>query len=176
MFKTILIYGSIAGLIVGSLLFGTGVTILHTVSPTIGMAIGYTGMLVAFSTIFIAIKRRRDVVQGGVIRFLPALGMGLGITLIAGIFYVVAWEAVLAVRGMDFGSGYAEAVVADMRASGASAAEIARASAEMAEFAENYANPFYRIPVTFSEIAPVGAAISLLTALLLANRNFLPAR
>ncbi|MEI9926854.1 MAG: DUF4199 domain-containing protein [Sphingomonas sp.] len=36
-------------------------------------------MLVALTFIFVGVKRYRDVENGGVIRFLPALGMGLAI-------------------------------------------------------------------------------------------------
>ena len=174
MIRQILIFGTIAGLIVGSVLFGTGVTILHDMTPTIGMAIGYTSMLAAFSMIFIAIKRQRDSVQGGVIRFLPALGMGLGITIVAGIFYVLAWEAVLAVTGFDFMAGYIEADLAAMREAGADAAAIARRSVELNAMMAGYDNPLYRMPLTFTEIAPVGVVISLIAALLLGPLRLFP--
>ena len=53
---------------------------------------GYLTMLVALSMIFIGIKRYRDQELGGVIRFLPALAMGLAIAMIAGIMYTLVWE------------------------------------------------------------------------------------
>ena len=65
-----------------------------------GVALGYLIMLVALSTVFVAIKRRRDTALGGAIRFWPAFGMGLAISLVASLFYVVAWEAALTVTGM----------------------------------------------------------------------------
>jgi hypothetical protein len=39
-----------------------------------------------------------------------------------------------------------------------------------------YANPFYRLPETFLEIFPVGLLIALVSAVLLRNPRFLPAR
>jgi hypothetical protein len=42
--------------------------------------------------VFVGIKECRDRVLGGVIKFGPALLVGLGISAIAGIFYAVAWE------------------------------------------------------------------------------------
>ena len=52
------------------------------------------------------------------------------------------------------------------------AAEIAKAEA----FAKMYANPLYRIPITFTEILPVGILVSLISSLLLRNSRFMPAR
>ena len=45
-----------------------------------------------------------------------------------------------------------------------------------AAFAKNYANPLYRLPITFVEMFPVGVLISLVSAALLRNSRFLPAR
>ncbi len=46
----------------------------------------------------------------------------------------------------------------------------------MAAFKAQYANPFFRLPMTFVEIFPVGVLVSLVSAGLLRNRRFLPAR
>ena len=54
--------------------------------------------------------------------------------------------------------------------------EFQQIAARMAEFQEQYANPFFRLPVTFIEIFPVGVVISLISAALLRNSRFLPAR
>ena len=90
MFRRILLWGTVAGLIVGSILFGTTVAMAdQPPSMAIGMALGYTSMLIALSAIFVGVKRHRDETLGGVIRFWPAFAMGLGITLIAGVFYVL---------------------------------------------------------------------------------------
>jgi len=40
---------------------------------------------------------------------------------------------------------------------------------------ENYANPLYRIPQTFTEIAPVALTVPLVSALLLRNPRFMAA-
>ena len=37
-------------------------------------------------------------------------------------------------------------------------------------------NPLYRLPITFVEMFPVGVVISLISAVLLRNSRFLPAR
>ena len=61
MFRRILLWGTVAGLIVGSILFGTTVAMAdQPPSMAIGMALGYTSMLIALSAIFAGVKRHRD--------------------------------------------------------------------------------------------------------------------
>ena len=67
-------------------------------------------------------------------------------------------------------------MIAEKKASGASAAELAKFTAEMAQFKIQYANPLYRWPMSFIEIFPVGVLVSLVSAGLLCNSRFLPAR
>ncbi len=118
-------------------------------------------MLLAFTMVFVGIKHYRDKVLGGVIRFLPALGVGLGISAVASLFWVVGWEITLA-TGFDFGSAYSESVVAAAEARGAPAAELERIRADTAEFLSMYENPLFRLPITFIEMFPIGVLISLI--------------
>jgi hypothetical protein len=172
MTRNLLLYGGIGGAIIGTMLFT--VTVMGVLEDG-GMALGYAMMLIALSTIFLAIKRQRDD-QGGVIRFWPALMLGIGISAIAGIFYVVAWEAATAVAGGDFIGDYARNMIEAKRAAGASAAELARYTAEMETLKRQYADPLFRMPMTFAEIFPVGVLVSLVSAALLRNPRFLATR
>ena len=176
MLRTILKYGLIAGLVVGG--FELAIFVLFRGMPPLkyGMVVGYTTMLIALSAVFVGIKRHRDLDRGGVIGFWPALGVGLGISFIAGIFYVAAWEAVQSMMHMDFASSYANAIIASQKAKGASAEALAKLSADMETFKVQYANPLYRLPMTFVEIFPIGVLVSLVSAGLLRNSRFLPVR
>jgi hypothetical protein len=176
MFKKIVSFGSLAGVVVGLPLFAMAVAMNGQPPPSYGVALGYATMLIALTAVFVAIKRHRDVELGGVIRFWPAFGLGLGISFVASICYVLAWEAALAVTGMDFAGDYAKLLIEQQRAQGASAEALARFTAEMQEFAVQYANPLYRLPMTFAEIFPVGVLVSLISAALLRNSRFLAAR
>jgi hypothetical protein len=175
MFATILKYGLIAGLVVGGVDFVMFTTMAH-LPIEYGMLIGYATMLVALSAVFAGVKRHRDRDLGGVIRFWPAFGMGVAMSVIAGLLYVGAWEASQAVTGGDFATTYSNLVLEQARAKGESAAAIAKTTAEMAQFKVQYANPLWRLPMIFSEIFPVGVLVSLVTALLLRNPRMLPAR
>ena len=175
MFRNILKFGLIAGLVVGGIDFVMFTTMdQHDFEN--GMLIGYSIMLVALSAVFIGVKRHRDLELGGVIRFWPAFGMGVAISFIAGVFYVLSWEASQAVTGGDFAATYSSFVLEQARAKGESAAAIAKMSAELADFRLMYANPWKRLPMVFTEIFPVGVLVSLVSAALLRRPNFMPAR
>jgi hypothetical protein len=176
MLRTILKYGAIAGIVVGGFMFATFLGFGGEPPMDYAMLIGYATMLIALSAVFVGIKRHRDVDRGGVIGFWAALGTGIGISFVAGVFYVVAWEGVQAVLHMDFATSYGNAMVEQAKARGAGADEIARMTAEMAAFKVQYANPLFRLPMTFAEIFPVGVLVSLVSAALLRNPRLMPAR
>lgn len=174
MLRRVLSYGMIAGAIVGIPLSILTVAMNgHTVT-SYGMVIGYTLMLIALSTVFVAIKRYRDVDLGGVITFWPAFGLGLGISFVAGIIYVVAWEATVAVTHSDFAGTYANALIEQERAKGVTGEALAKFTAGMERFKAQYSNPLYRLPMTFIEIFPIGVLVSLVSAGLLRNTRFMP--
>ena len=176
MFRNILKYGLIAGLVVGGVNFCMFMA-LHGRPPIEhGLLIGYAIMLVALSAVFVGIKRHRDVELGGVIWFWPAFGMGVVISLLASVFYVVAWEASQVLTGADFAQAWGQYTIDQARAKGESAAAIAKLSAEMAQFKLQYADPWFRLPMVFAEIFPVGVLVSLVSAGLLRDSRFLSAR
>lgn len=174
MLRTILTYGAVAGLIAGGACFATFTLIPGHIPTGWGMALGYTTMLVALSAIVVAVKRTRDAAPGGVIGFWPALAIGLGITLVASLFYALGWELALAVNGGSdaFISGY----IAQRRAEGGDLTKLADELRQMEAMRVSYRNPLFRFPMTMTEIAPVGVLVALVTAGLLRNPRVLPAR
>lgn len=170
MTRIIFVYGMLAGVVtISSMLLGMSMS-AHSVWA------GYAIMLAALSLIFIGIKRYRDAELGGVIRFPTALGVGLGIALVASMFYVAGWELYMYLTNYTFFDSYAKSVIAAKRASGASAAEIAKLTSEMTAMGKHYAEPLYRMVMTLFEILPVGVVVALISAALLRMRNFLPTR
>ncbi len=121
-------------------------------------------------------KHYRDKVKGGVVKFLPALGVGLAISAVASLGWVVAWEISLAMTKFDFVAVYYNAMIEQAQADGATAEQIAKLKAEQVDFAQMYANPLIRVGITFIEMFPIGVVISLISAALLRNSRFLPAR
>jgi len=173
MLRTILIFGLAAGLVVAvpmnlMMIFGNEGDGSHS------LVTGYALMLLAFTFTFVGVKHHRDRALGGVIRFLPALLVGLAISAVASLIYVIAWEITLHATNFAFIDDYSRAMIDGARAKGASAAELARMTAETETFRTQYASPLFRLPMTFVEIFPVGVVVSLVTAGLLRNSRFLP--
>lgn len=168
------IYGGLAGLVV----IVTGI-LIFLVNPTRHLAgtewLGYLVMVLAFTLIFVGIKRYRDRDLGGVIRFLPAFGLGLLMAVFASVIYVAVWEVYIAFTGDGFITAYTTSVIEDLRAGGATPEAIAAKQAEMDAMMAAYANPLFRLPITFSEIFPVGLLVALISAILLRNPRLLPA-
>jgi len=172
----ILRYGLVAGLIIGIPMVWRMLAAKPGDVPVVGMLITYLVMIVALSAVFLGVKAYRDKVLGGVIRFLPALGVGLGISAVASILYAMAWEISSAYSSFDFIAFYKAYMVESVQAKGGSPAEVSQAIAHAQEFEAMYRNPLYRIPMVFVEMFPVGVLISLISAAILRNARVLPAR
>lgn len=173
MLRTILIFGLLAGAVVAvpmnlMMIFGKEGDGSHS------LITGYALMLLAFTFTFVGVKHHRDRALGGVIRFLPALLVGLGISLVASLIYVIAWEITLHATHFTFMADYSQAMIERARARGDSPEALARLTAEMQAMQVQYANPLFRLPMTFAEIFPVGLVVSLVSAGLLRNSRFLP--
>jgi hypothetical protein len=176
MTSLILRYGILGGLIVTIPMLWQWLPLEDGDHPPGGMLLGYATMIVALTTVFLGVKQYRDRKLGGVIRFLPALGVGLGISLVACLCYVIGWEITMAYSDFDFARWYSNYLVDAAKARNASPAELQQAIVAAREFAQMYAKPWVRIPMTFVEMFPVGVLISLISAALLRNSRFLPAR
>ncbi len=170
-----LIYGGLAAIVLAMFIAVIGL-LQERVAWVATMTFGFSVMLVAMSFVFVGVKRYRDVEGGGVIRFWRAFGLGLSIALIAALAYVLMWEVYLALTDYRFMDDYIAKMLRDAQASGKSAAEIVKLSAELEPYRASYANPLQRLPMTFSEIAPVGVVVALVSAALLRNPRLLPAR
>jgi hypothetical protein len=163
--RSILTYGVVAGVVI---------IVVNTASIELGHAhawLGFLVMFIAFATIFVAIKQYRDQVLGGVITFSTALLMGLGISAVAGVIYVLVWEVYLAMTDFEFVETYANMLIEAKKSSGASDADIAATVQGMQEFRAQYMNPLFRLPMTMLEIFPVGLLVSLVSAGVLRNHR-----
>ncbi len=177
MLPIILIYGVIGAVIV----FIPWIAFLFTFQegggpPSESAVIGYASILLALTMVFLGVKQHRDRNNGGVIKFLPAFGLGLGISVVATFGWIIGWEVYLAGTGFDFPTYYYGAMIDAERAAGADAAKLAKIAEEQAGFAEMYSNPVMRVGITFVEMIWVGVIVSLISAALLRNSRFLPAR
>ena len=172
--KYALTYGLLSGFVIIATML-TGIVLSGQESFFSSEWFGYLVMLVALTFIFVGVKRYRDVERGGVIKFRPAFAMGLAIAAAAGVAYVAVWEVYLAVTDYAFMDEYIAGIIRARQAEGVSAAALPQEMAKLESLRANYANPLFRIPMTFLEIFPVGLLVSLVSALLLRNPKLLPA-
>jgi len=168
--KIILTYGIIGGLIPAVWFLISEGLLPDSVSLNIRLWLGYTSMILAFATIFVAVKKYRDNFGDGFITFGKALRIGLLVTLVASTLYVVVWLISYPLFFPNYFEKYMAMDKRQMLADGKNAAEIGRELAEMAKYRELYKNPVFNILVTYSEIVPVGIVISLIAALILKNK------
>jgi hypothetical protein len=169
--KTIWVCGIIAGVISVSWgVFSAG-WLNGSVSLGTRLILGYGTMILGFSLIFVAIKNYRDNYNNGQITFVKALRIGLLITLIASTLYVVVWMIDFSYFVPDYGDKYQAQAIAEMKASGVSAAEIQKQATETAATMAKYkSSAAFRVLVTYLEIAPIGIVISLIASLILKKK------
>ena len=176
MTRTILIYGLISGLVIIAGILAS-ILLVQGSGHHSSVWLGYLIMLVALSSILVGVKQHRDQTLGGVIKFRTALMIGLGIAVVASLAYVAVWEVYLAMTHYTFMTQYTDQILAAKRAAGVTGAAYQRVAAEMETMRVNYRNPLYRFAdLTFAEIFPVGLLIALVSAGLLRNPRFLPAK
>lgn len=172
--RIIIVYGVIAGVTVALLM--RIAMMLFPEGGTGGVIAGFSSMIVALSFVFVGVKRYRDVELGGVIRFGKALAIGFGIAAIATVLYVAAWELYLYYTDYTFMDEYARMTLEQAKEAGKSASEIAAIQKQFDDYRDVYANPLTRMAYTAMEISPVAILIPIISATLLRNSNFMPAK
>ena len=166
--KIILTYGLIAGLVIVAMFLVT--FSVGGMDFKYGELIGYTTMIIAFASIFVAVKTQRDTHLNGSINFKQAFTTGLKITLVASVIYVIAWMIMSNTIAKDFMTDYYNHAIVQLNESDLSDAQIEKKIAQLDTFQELYKNPFYKMGMTFLEIFPVGFVVSLIAAFILKRK------
>jgi hypothetical protein len=168
--KTILIFGLISGAISSVMMIAT-VPLMNREGFDHGYVLGYTTIVLSLMLTFFGVRSYRDNVGMGHITFGRAFLVGLGITLISCIFYVVTWEVIYYNFMPDFLDKYGAHVLQKMQAAGATAGAIQEKSEELNRLKVMYKNPLFNAAMTFIEPFPVGLVITLLSAAILRRKT-----
>ncbi|MFI5130864.1 MAG: DUF4199 domain-containing protein [Chitinophagales bacterium] len=171
--KNIIIYGSVAGIVVSILMLFIVNYISHcegNVDYDTSMLIGYASMLIALSLVFVGIRNYRDKYNEGVISFGKAFKTGIMMVLIAATIYAVAWVIDSYFFIPDFAEKYSVHELDKLKASGASQIEIDKETKEMANFVRMYKNPLFNAMMAYAEILPVGLIVTLISSLILKRK------
>src|SRR6204780_3567323 len=121
--KIIVTFGLISGAI-SSLMMIALVTFGGRIGFDRGAIVSNTSIVLSFLLVFFGIRSYRDNIGNGQITFLKAFAVGISITLISCVCYVVTWEVVYYNFLPDFWDKYGAHLVEKLRASGASPAAV----------------------------------------------------
>jgi hypothetical protein len=167
--KTILTFGLISGAI-SSLVMVAILPFKDRIGFDRGPVIGYTSIVLSFLLVFFGIRSYRDNIGNGQITFLRAFAVGISITLISCVCYVITWEVIYYNFLPDFWDKYGGHLVEKLRASGASSAAVQAKLQQVARYKELYKNPLLNAVLTFIEPFPIGFVITLISALVLRRK------
>ncbi len=88
------------------------------------LVLGYTNLILGSLLVFFGIRSYRENIGGGQISFGRAFAVGILITLVASVCYVVTWEIIYFNFMPDFADKYAAYMIEKARAAGESAQKI----------------------------------------------------
>ena len=167
--KTVLTFGLISGFIMIAMM-----TLSLALSERIGfghsLVLGYTILILGSLLVFFGIRSYRENIGGGRISFGRAFAVGILITLIASVFYVLTWEIIYFKFMPDFADKYAAYMIEQARAAGESAQKLQAIAAEMKSMKATLNNPFLNAAFTFIEPFPIGLIVTLISAAILRKK------
>jgi Protein of unknown function (DUF4199) len=164
--KTVLAFGLISGALMAAMMFAT---LPFTDSPWLqshSMAVGYTAIVLSFMLVFFGIRSFRENVGGGTITFGRAFAVGILISLISSILYVITWE-IMYFGIPSFGERFMTMCAAHIKNSGASP-EAIQTQLDQLKYLDN---PFINAAMTFTEPFPVGLVVTLISAAILRTKT-----
>jgi hypothetical protein len=167
--KIVLTFGLISGALI-SLMMALTVPFHDKIGVNQSYVVGYATIVLSLLLSFFGIRSYRDNVSNGHITFGKAFLVGLAITVISCICYVVTWEVIYYNFMPDFMDKYGASVLQKMQASGATAAAIQQKTQELDKLKVMYKNPLFNVAMTFIEPFPVGLLITLISAAILRKK------
>ncbi|HEY6806561.1 MAG TPA: DUF4199 domain-containing protein [Pyrinomonadaceae bacterium] len=166
-------FGLISGAVSAALMLAT-TPFVYKIGFDYGFYIGSAGMLIAFLLVFFGIRSYRDNVLNGEISFLRALGVGLLITLISTVCYVITWEFVYFMLLPDFADKLAAHTLTKMQNAGKTTQEIAAMTEQMKQFKAMFDNPVTNALFAFIEPLPIGLFVTIVSSIILRKRRSNP--
>ncbi|THU34182.1 DUF4199 domain-containing protein [Niastella caeni] len=169
--KNVFVFGLLSGFIISAFMVYSSTMCYKTAEFKSNEVVGYAGMLIAFSFIFVGIKNYRDKYNNGVISFGKAFKVGFYITLIASTLYVLIWLIEYYVFFPDWMDKYCTHMIDEAKAGGVSQLELDKTNAQMNWYKEMYKTPLFVVLLTYVEVLPIGLVISLISALFLKRKT-----
>lgn len=167
--KIVLVFGLISGALMAVFMFAT-LPFIDKIGFEKGLFVGYANIVLAFMLVFFGIRSYRENVGGGAITFGRAFAVGILITIISSICYVIAWQILYHTFMPDFFEKYSAHVIEKARAAGATAEALQTQRQQLEQGIRLYKNPFFGFLFVFLEPFPIGVLITLISAAVLRKR------
>ena len=167
--KTVLTFGLISGFIMIAMMT-LSLALSERIGYGHGLVLGYTILIAGSLLVFFGIRSYRENIGGGTITFGRAFAVGILITLIASVCYVVTWEIIYFNLMPDFSDKYAAYMIEKARAAGESAQKIQAIADEMKSMKATLDNPFLNAAFSFLEPFPIGLLVTLVSAAILRKK------
>ena len=168
--KTILTFGLISGAI-SALMMTATVPFADRIGFDKSEYVGYTVIVLSMLLVFFGVRSYRDNVGDGQITFGRAFAVGIGITVISCVCYVITWEILYFYFLPGFMDKYGAYLVQKVTASGASPAAIQQQIEQLKKYKEMYNNPFINAAMTFIEPFPIGLLVTLISSAVLRKKT-----
>ncbi len=167
MSKIILKNGLFSGMVTGLVLVLAMAYAYKTQNFEANMWLGFGSMVVAFYLVFAGIKKYRDTLNGGTVSLLDAFKIGLGITGVATVIYIIFWAIDYHFFVPDFMDIYTSQSIEKLKTEGLNTAELQQRISEIEKMKELYKSPLYFILFTALEIFPIGFLVTAVSAFVL---------
>ena len=168
--KTVLTFGLISGIVSAALMLAM-VPFIYRIGFDKGTIVGYTSIVISLLLVPFAIWTYREDDGEGSITFAKAFGIGILITVISSLCYVIAWAIVYYNFLPDFADRYAAYMVEKAKASGATQQVIDATLQEMKSMKTLLDNPLIFAAIGFAEPFPVGLIITTISAAILRKKR-----
>jgi ethanolamine transporter EutH len=166
---------TIFGLILGAILAANTVYMMSRVCANPDFetndVLGYAAMVIVFSLTFFGIRNYRNKQLNGFISLGKAFKTGALIALIGATVYVIVGLTYYYVFAPNFLDQYAQHVLHQASRHGATAAELAEKTQELAQFKEMYKNPLFAVLISYMEVLPIGLVVAFVSALILKRKS-----
>lgn len=168
--RTVLIWGSILGVLL-SINLVYMVHLCYT-DPNFNpsMVLGFLVILVMLSTVFFGVKKYRDRQLNGIISLGQAFKAGALIAFIGATIYVIVWLFIYYRYVPDFMDKYALHELRNAINSGVPITELAKIKEESDSYKELYKNPFWVVILTYAEVLPLGLVVAFISAFVLKRK------
>ena len=168
--KNVLIFGGILGIVMAAGAQYMALRCYNNPEHTSNDVVGWVGIFLVLSILFVGIKNYRDKYNDGFISFGKAFKVGLYMSLVAATLYTVTWLVNYYLFIPDFEHQYVKHVLYMARQEGATAAELAKKAKDMEAFTGMYQNPLFVALQTFSEVLLPSLPVILISALILKRK------